>query len=496
MLNTTETKKGEFMYVCMLNPPYMPYFVRSARWQEVGKGGTLYYPIWLAYATGIVEQQHPTVLIDAPAKGWDSKTTASYIARKSFDLIIIETSFPSLKNDLTVADFLKKHTGAKVVIVGPPASIFDQRILKSSSVDIVARYEYDFTISDVANVLNSRGDLKSINGISYKCNSKIIRNPDRQWIASEELDTLPFVSSVYKRHLNIKDYFLSSSMYPEVQIFTGRGCPFQCTFCLWPQTFMGRAYRTRSVKNVVDELDYIAEELPEVNEVIIEDDTFTADIKRVREICKEIMNRNLDVTWNCQVRALLDSETLKLMAKAGCRLVIVGFESADDTLLKNIKKGSSVSDARKFAENAHKAGLLVHADFMIGLPGESRTTIEKTRKLIKEIKPSVLQVSIATPFPGTEFYEWAEMNGYLVTNDPNNYLDKFGRQKSVISYPWLSAEEISRAVDEILREYYFSISYIPTLLRQVSRRHGLYELKRLLHSMKVYLSRTLTCRAS
>lgn len=484
------------MYVCMLNPPYVPYFVRSARWQEVGKGGTLYYPIWLAYATGIVEQQHPTVLIDAPAKGWDLETTTSYIDRKSFDLIIMDTSFPSLKNDLIVADFLKKRTGAKVVTVGPPASIFDRRILKSSGVDVVARHEYDFTITDIANALSSRGNLKSINGISYKRDSKVIRNPNRQWITSEELDTLPFVSSVYKRHLNIEDYFLSSSLYPEVQIFTGRGCPYKCTFCLWPQTFMGRAYRARSVKNIVDEFEYIAEELPDVNEVVIEDDTFNADIKRVREICKEIMNRNLDVTWNCQVRVVLDRETLKLMAKAGCRLVIVGFESADDTILKNIKKGFSVSDARKFAENAHKAGLLVHADFMIGLPGESRVTIEKTKKFIKEIKPSILQVSIATPFPGTEFYEWAESNGYLITNDPNDYLDRFGRQKSVISYPRLSAEEISRVVDEILREYYFSISYIPTLLKQVSRRWGLHELKRLLRSMKVFLSRTLTCRAS
>jgi len=130
---------------------------------------------------------------------------------------------------------------------------------------------------------------------------------------------------------------------------------------------------------------------------------------------------------------------------------------------------------------------LVHGDFIIGLPGETKETIELTRKLIKETKPDILQVSVASPFPGTEFYEWCKENGYLLINDPNEYLDEQGHQKAIISYPNLSSEEITKAVDELLKEYYLSPRYVPVALRQVLRRHGLDEMRRLLYSAKMFL---------
>jgi radical SAM superfamily enzyme YgiQ (UPF0313 family) len=114
---------------------------------------------------------------------------------------------------------------------------------------------------------------------------------------------------------------------------------------------------------------------------------------------------------------------MREMKKANCRFLIVGFESADDGILKNIKRGFTVEKAREFARNVKRAGLLLYADFIIGLPGETKETIEKTRRFIKEVKPEQLQVSVVTPFPGTELYEWLKKNGYLLTEDPNEYLD-------------------------------------------------------------------------
>jgi len=256
---------------------------------------------------------------------------------------------------------------------------------------------------------------------------------------------------------------------------------------------MGRVNRRRSVRNVLEELIWIRKSLRQVKEVVFEDDTFGIDKRWLRNLCKEIIRRKLDITWNCQIRADVDFETLKLMARAGCRLVIVGFESANQQILNNIRKGITIEQMRKFAKNVKKAGILLHADFIIGLPRETKETVKRTIQFIKEIKPDILQVSVATPFPGTEFYEWAKQNGYLITDNPEEYLDEHGHQKSIVSYPWLSSEEIARYVDEILKDYYLSTSYLPIVLRQIFRKNGLRELNRLLRSAKAfitYVSRT------
>jgi len=476
------------MKVYMLNPPYMPHFGRGMRWQDTGRGGTLYYPIWLSYATGVVEEKFETKLVDAPAWNWNCKKVIKDIKKNSPELIVMDSSFPSLNNDIEVAEKIKQELPESItVIVGPPASQFPDEILQSKGVDIVARWEYDFTIREIAESINNDKGFKHINGITFKLNGKIVHNPNRTWISSSDLNNISFVSMVYKKHLNIKDYFLGSSLYPEVQIFTGRGCPYLCTFCSWPQTLMGREHRMRNVKNVVDEFEYIQKNLPEVKEIFIEDDTFTIGKKRVIKITEEIKNRKLDIVWACNARADLDYETMKKMKEAGCRLLIVGYESGSDEILKNIKKGITTQQIKDFARNARKAGLLVHGDFIIGLPGENKDTIKKTKTIIKETKPDILQVSVASPFPGTEFYEWCKKNEYLLTDDPNEYLDEQGHQKSIISYPWLSAEEITKAVDEILKGYYLSLNYVPLALKQVLRRHGLDEFRRLWYSAKMFM---------
>jgi anaerobic magnesium-protoporphyrin IX monomethyl ester cyclase len=491
------------MRVYLLNPPYLPHFGRGMRWQDTGRGGTLYYPLWLSYATALVEQAHETRLVDAPAWNWDREEVIKDVNRFKPDLIVIDSSFPSLQNDIDVAGALKKITESYIVLVGPPASQFPNAILNSTGIDIVARFEYDFTINELADTIENGNNLAGVQGISYKKpffqkesftkeNEEILHNPNRGFTASEDLDRIPFVSTIYKNHLNIGDYFLGSSLYPEVQIFTGRGCPYQCTFCSWPQTLMGRMYRVRSIPNVLDELAWIEDNLPEVKEVFFEDDTFTINRSlekknRVLEFCNEYKERGLDITWACNARVGLDYETMREMKRAHCRLVIVGYESGSDEILKNIKKGITVEQIKQFAKDARAAGLLVHGDFIIGLPGETKATIEETRKLIRETKPELLQVAVASPFPGTEFYTWCKTNGYLTTDDPTEYLDEQGHQKAIISYPLLSNEEITSAVDKLLKQYYLSPRYVPRAVRQILRRNGLAEAKRLWHSTKMFL---------
>ena len=475
------------MKVYLLNPPFVPRYSRNSRWAARCRGGALYYPIWLSYAAGVLENNgHRVRLVDAPAWGWNLENVKEDIKNFSPDLIVGESNFQSLTNDVGVIKEIKTEIEAVSVLVGPPVSQFPERIL-NDGVDIAARFEYDFTIGDIAESIEEGSSLENIKGISYKENDSIIHNPDRKFSTSEELNEVPFVSKVYKEHLNIKDYFLGHTLYPMVQIFTGRGCPNQCTFCAWPETLMGRKHRARSVENVVDEFEYITNELPEVKEIFIEDDTFTIGKNRIKEVCSEIKRRGLDITWSCNARANLDYESMKAMKDAGCRLLDVGYESGNDTILKNIKKGITTGDSRKFTEDAKRVGLMILADFIFGMPGETKETAEQTIRFVKEIKPNIVQFSVATPIPGTEFYDYVKENNYILVDDLEESLDEEGFQRCIVSYPKFTKEDIENYVDRALKEYYLSPSYIPIAMRNVMRKNGLHELKGMIKSARVFL---------
>lgn len=476
------------MKIYLLNPPFKPNFVRCGRWQGVAaRGGTLYYPLWLAYATGLLEQSgHTAKLVDAIAAKWDLETVINDVQTFNPDLIVVDSNFSSLDNDIQVANTLKKNSNAKTLLVGPPASQFTEKILHEG-VDIVARFEFDFTLKEVADAIENGKPLSGIKGISYLEDGVVRHNPNREFTTEKDLDSLPFVSKVYKKHLKIEDYFLNHAFYPMVQIFTTRGCPNNCTFCSWPETLMGRKYRGRSIKNIVDEFEYIVKELPEVKEIFIEDDSFTINKKRVLEFCKELRERDIHINWSCQSRATLDYETMKAMREVGCRLLDVGYESGNDEILQNIKKGTTVQQLREFTKNAKKAKLKILADFVIGFPGENKATAKNTLKLIKELKPDLLQIAVATPMPGTLFYTWAKENKYLLSEDLESSLDSNGFQKCIISYPALTCEEIQNIVDKSLKEYYLSASYVPVAIGNIFTRGGFQELKLMIKSAPILI---------
>jgi len=438
------------MKVYLLNPPFVPNFVRCGRWQGVtARGGGLDYPKWLAYATGVLEQHFfECRLVDAPAFGWSRKDTIEDIVNFRPDVLVVETNFSSVSNDIKVCSEVKMNMPKLIIVlVGPPVAVFGERLLKEN-IDIIAKYEYEYTLLDICKSIVNGDTLDSVLGISYKNNNgKIITNSDRLFCSSLDLDSMPFVSSIYKKHLDIKKYSLSQSLYPEVQIFTGRGCPFLCSFCSWPENMMGRKNRTRSIDNIISELDYIKNKLPEVKEVFFEDDTFTINENRVNEFCDKIFSKGMKITWSCNTRATLSYKTLRLMKRAGCRLLIVGYESGDDNILKQIKKGINTEQMKSFTKDAKEAGLIIHGDFIIGLPQETKESVKKTYDFIKQVRPHVLQVAVATPIPGTSFYNWAKEQGYLLTENLENSIDGSGYQKCIVSYPAFSSKNIEQAVD-------------------------------------------------
>jgi len=477
--------------VYLLNGPYLPRFTRDMRWQDTGRGGTLYYPVWLAYATGMIEQLGIECrLVDCAARGWDNAAVLDDIENYGPDWVVLDTSFPSLNNDIDFAGLLKASMpSVKVVAVGAPASQFAERMLVSGHIDAVARWEFDFVLQDMFRNLRAGKPWRYVAGMSYCDGDRIVHNPARPFSRSEELDAAPFVSRVYKRHLRARDYMLnySHSLHPEVQIFTARGCPNRCTFCSWPQTLTGRLYRARSVRNVLAEFAWIEKHYPEIRQVFIEDDTFTLHQHRVLEFCRLYREMGLRIPWGAQGRATLGIEALEAMREANCLMIDVGYESGSDDILRRVRKGITVQGIKGFAKRAREAGMSVHGNWIIGLPGETRETIEATKRLIRETKADAITVAVVTPFPGTVLYQELQAGGYLVTEDPGEYLDERGHQKSIVSYPWLSAEEIRRAVDDILKGYYLSWRYLPIALRRVFNRHGWNELKVLWRSAVAFL---------
>lgn len=304
----------------------------------------------------------------------------------------------------------------------------------------------------------------------------------------------------YNNHKHIRKTFYSGKIYCcEVQnhiiyvrrngkvCWSGnsRGCPARCNFCLLPQSFTMHQFRMRSPENVVDEMEYIHENLPQVKEIFFEDDTFTINQQRVLEICKEIKERGLHdagFVWSCNVRVQTKYETLKAMKDAGCRIVIVGYESGNQQVLNNIRKGATIQEAKRFTLDAKRVGLRIFGCFMIGLSGDTKDSIMDTLKLAKEMNPDMAFFQQAVPFPGTEFYEWAKTNGYLVTEKWDEWLDKNGRLRCLVSYPWLTAEEIDKLRDKLMLSFYTNPKHIAqTILKNLhpleASRVSLYALE-------------------
>ena len=458
------------MRIGMLNPPGEFKVSKESRWPEFTKSGTLYFPAFLSYASAVLmeDKRHKVFLWDAIAKEWSWDVTINKVKEFSPDLLVMETTTPTLYKDIEFAELAKKEfPGVKIVFVGThPSTLTIETMKLSPAIDMIARGEYDYTILDIANALENGDDLQGVQGIAYRRNGEIVLTAERPLVM--DLDKIPFVSKAYKEFLDVHDYRYALAQHPMIQIWTSRGCPARCNFCVLPQRFTMHGYRKRSPQNVVDEVQWIKENLPDVKEIFFEDDTFTIDIPRADAICKEIISRKLKVVWSCNVRATLGYDILKSMKDAGCRILIVGYESGNQSVLNQIRKGTSLKQAEEFTKNAQKVGLRIFGCFMIGLSGDTKETIEETYQFAKKLNPDMVFFQHAMPFPGTEFYQWAKQNGYLLTENYNEWLDENGRLRCIVSYPGLTAAEIEALREHLMLRFYLRPKHIAyTVMRNL-----------------------------
>ena len=434
---------GPYLKTLFLHPPSYAGFDGGAgsRYQARREIRSFWYPTWLAQPAALVPGSR---LVDAPPDGLTLDDTLP-LARQ-FDLAVLHTSTPSFAHDVRVAEALKAENPAlRIGFVGAHVAVNPDRALqRSEAIEFVARNEFDLTVQEVA----QDRPLQTILGLSYRRDGKVHHMPERPIL--EDMDRLPFVVDVYRRDLTIEHYAIGYLLHPYVSLYTGRGCRSKCTFCLWPQTVGGHRYRTRSVEHVVREIALAARYFPRVKEYFFDDDTFTDDLPRAEAIAGGL--GKLGVTWSCNAKANVPEATLRVLRDNGLRLLLVGYESGNQAILNNIKKGIRLDVARRFTRDARALGIKIHGTFILGLPGETRETIQATIRFAQEIDPDTIQVSLAAPYPGTELYRQARENGWLAGD---GLVDDRGTQVSALSYPDLDNTEIASSTEEFYRRFYF-----------------------------------------
>lgn len=432
------------MKVLLLSPPFVPGYMRNARCDYVGISDTQWPPIWLAYCGALLEEHgHNVKLIDAPAEKLSHDDALRESVKFSPDVTVVYSSTKSEDNDVEFAVKLNEGTDCRLVFAGPFVSLNPKSAIeKSIKVDYVVKGEFEHPVLELA----EGKDEKNIKNLVWRDNDRIVQNGVRSLLDTKQLDELPFVTKFYKKHVNLRNYRPPSELYPLVDLFTGRGCCWgRCTYCLWVQSFIpGSVYNTRSVGNVMEEFAYVLENMKGIREIFIQDDTLPG--KRAAELSKAILEHGFDVTWSCYVRGDLGYKTLTLMENAGCRTLHVGYESASKEVLKNSMKGLTREQMTKFTEDAKKAGLKIHGDFLVGLPGETRETVEETIDWAKKLDPETAQFSLINIYPNTPLYEHLEKNNFIKDNEP--------------SYPHLSNEELRELAKDGVREFYLSWRYL------------------------------------
>ena len=438
-----------------LNPPSFENFDGGAgsRWPATREIESFWFPVWLAYPTGMLEGAR---LLDAPSHHVSGEETIDIA--KGYEFLVLFTSTPGFPGDILLARAIKQaNPRIKIAFVGPHVTVLPEKSLRDCpEIDFICRKEFDYSVVDYA----KGKSLAEIPGVSFLQDGKVVHNPDAPQI--QDLDALPHVTEVYKRDLDVKNYNVPFLLHPYVALYTTRGCPAQCTFCLWPQTLMGHPWRKRSTDDVAAEMAKAKQLWPDVKEFFFDDDTFNIQKARTIELCAKL--KPLGMTWSCTSRVTTDFETLKAMKEAGCRLLIVGYESGDQQILKNIKKGATIERARQFTKDCHKLGLVVHGDFILGLPGETHATINNTIAFAKELDVETIQVSVAHAYPGTELYDQVVKNGNIVGD--NKMVDEGGHQLAQIQYPGLPADDIMSSVHRFYDEYYFRPKAIYRILRK------------------------------
>lgn len=436
---------GGCFEIALVNLPWQEngrWGVRAgSRWphlKDVNENGYMSFPFFLAYAAALLEKNDiKTVIIDAIANKIDERSFVADMLSRDIDYLIAETSAPSLRNDLILLEKIAKF-GISIILCGPCASIYDPEFLKEHSfIDFVLYGEYEYTLLDLALALRDDRKFSDIPGLICRDGIKVIKNPPR---APFDINLLPWP---HRDSLSMERYIdmPGDIPYPSVQMLASRGCPFRCSFCLWPQVmYQGCGYRPRDIHDVVAEMGFLVRER-KFKSVYFDDDTFNVDRKRVLKFCDLLKEEDLRrVPWAIMARAdLMDEEMLIKMKESGLSGVKYGIESFNNALLKGCSKNLELEKTIQMIRLTKDLGIGVHLTFTLGLDGETRETALRTIDYALALKPDSLQFSLLTPFPGTRLFEELDAQKRILTKDWSLY---DGNHNCVFKPAGISPEEL------------------------------------------------------
>jgi len=435
--------------ILLIVPPYLSHYKQP--------------PLGAAYLGSFLKRRgHSVSIIDMDPLGLAYSDIKGLVENKMPDIIGISAMTMQIKGALIIADLLKElNRSIPVIIGGVHASALPEEVLRTRSVDFIVIGEGEITFSElVDNLSSSKSAFEEIKGIGFRENNEIKITIPRPLIS--DLNSLPFP---LWEELPVEKYsIVLLGGWEKLQVFPivgTRGCPNQCIFCASNSVFR-RVYRTRSAKNIFEEITFLMKEF-NAKQFDFIDDTLTINRKGVIELCDMIIKAGLDIRWGCNARVnVVDEEMLFNMSKAGCISIDFGVESGDPKILKCLKKGINLDQIKKAHHLAKKAGLIVTSFFMVGNPGEDWLSIERTANLPGEIETDYPACAITTPFPGTEIYEIAKKNNWLKVMDWDRYIATphlMHDYKPVMVNGVLSQEEILKAY------YYINAKFAAIKLR-------------------------------
>lgn len=463
--------------VYVLNPPYVDDFCRSARWAAKSRGRVQRHPEYLLIAVAVLEQAGHTVkFTDGAALNLKAADIEREIREFKPEMAVFHSTTPSIDNDISYAALAKKLGVRITVMVGAHVSAAPEDTLRRAqgAVDLIARAEYDCILRDIADG-KPFGDIL---GVSYLRDEAYTSNPPAPL---PDVKALPFPAW---HHIKPEWYHDGGKRFPFLTLISGRGCFAECTFCREVQVMSGKKMRYRDPAQIVDEMEHDLTLFPHLKEIMIETDTFTASKKHVEGVCNEILRRGLNITWSCNVRVDIKPELLELMRKAGCRMLMTGYEFGTQEALDAVKKGTTLEDARSYTKRAHELGFTVHGCFMIGAPGETKESARATIEFAKSLPLDTIQISGIAVYPGTEMYDWAKAEGHLIPKDWTEWVNKDYEQVTLLSYPQMSKEEIDAMIDTGLKEFYLRPRQMFRMLMNV---RSMGDVKRLLFGFKSFL---------
>ncbi len=399
----------------------------GSRWphiKDVTEDKYMAFPFFLAQAAALLQKNSVQVeIIDALAEQLTEDVFVRRLLDKKAEYLVAETSVPSFFQDMEILRKISE-VNIKIILCGPNSLIYQPDFMRQYPfVDFVLKGEYEFTLLDLIKAIDGHLDIRQVAGILFRQGKEFISTKDRPLCV---LDALPWPK---RDSLPMDKYWdLPGDIpSPSVQMLASRGCPFNCSFCLWPQVmYKGNSYRVRKTEDVIDEMEYLVKNMG-FKSVYFDDDTFNIGKERMLEFCDQLIKRGLSaIPWAIMARAdMMDEQILLAMKKAGLAAVKYGVETFNPEFISGCQKGLDISKAEKMIRFTKNIGIKVHLTFTFGFAGETQETIKKTVDLGLKLDPDSVQFSILTPFPGTRLFEQLDSSGRILTYDWAKYDGNF-----------------------------------------------------------------------